>query len=484
MITDERQYRITQHKASQFSEAIKEWEQNAQERVAVHPLLLKAECESMMSQLADMREELANYEQLREPDVSAISISTLDELALGLIKARIAGKLSQRGLAERLGLKEEQIQRYESEHYASASYKRLCEVTHALGIRIENEILLPLVPVSFEGLMAKVSQVGLSREFVVKRLLSTTEAAVANGEVTDEHHDDWLTARTATVLGRVFRWTRENILGAQALSAVYLAPTTTRFKMPKGRSELSVRIFASYAHYVAKVALQGIAEWPIEPIPTDPIEMRKQILARGEEADDFRNVLQTVWDLGIMVLPLRGKGTFHSACWRYENRNAIVLKQTSRLEARWTFDLLHEVYHAAQQPSKQTFDQDMLDATSSERMSTDEEMAANDYAGNIMLEGRAVELAQRCVELANRDVKLLKKVVPNVAKEGKVGVGALANYLAFQLSLQGINWWGASTNLQGNDEDPWRIAGDVFLERHPFMVEDPIDRAILDRALE
>lgn len=143
MITNERQYRITQHKARQFAEAIKESDQNAEERVDVHPLLLKAEREGMVSQLADMREELANYKHLRDSDVSVISVSTFDELALGLIQARIAGHLSQRGLAERLGLKEQQIQRYESERYASASYKRLCEVAHALGIRIKNEILLP-----------------------------------------------------------------------------------------------------------------------------------------------------------------------------------------------------------------------------------------------------------------------------------------------------------------------------------------------------
>ena len=65
MITNERQYRVTQHKARQFAEAIKESDQNAEERVDVHPLLLKAEREGMISQLADMRQELANYMHLR-----------------------------------------------------------------------------------------------------------------------------------------------------------------------------------------------------------------------------------------------------------------------------------------------------------------------------------------------------------------------------------------------------------------------------------
>lgn len=484
MITNERQYRITQHKAKQFTEAIMEWDQNAQDRVDVHPLLSNAEREGMISQLADMRQELANYKQLRESYVSVISVPSFDELALGLIKARIAGHLSQRGLAERLGLKEQQIQRYESERYASASYKRLCEVAHALGIRIENEILLPMVPVSFKELLAKISQVGLSREFVVKRLLSTADAAVANGEVQHEHDDNRLKDRTVAALERVFGWTRENILGAQVLSAVWSTTSTSRFKMTSVQSEASVQVFATYAHYVAKVTSQVVAGCPVAPIPVDPKEMRQRIRARGEGTVDFRAVLQTVWDLGVVVLPLKGEGKFHTACWQYEDRNVIVLKQTSLNEPRWTFDLLHEVYHAAQKSSQQAIDRDILDSSSVDRVSSDEEMAANDFAGNVMLDGKADKLAQHCLGMAKGDVRLLRKVVQKVSRERNVDVGALAIYLAFQLSQKGINWWGSATNIQGKDLDPWRIARDIFLERHPFVVEDPIDRTILDRALE
>ena len=46
------------------------------------------------------------------------------------------------------------------------------------------------------------------------------------------------------------------------------------------------------------------------------------------------------------------RGTFHGACWRYEGRNAVVLKQTPKHEARWAFDLLHELFHAGQRPEE------------------------------------------------------------------------------------------------------------------------------------
>ena len=146
MITNERQYRITRKKALEFAEAIEAFDAGAAERADVHPRLLQAEREAMESQLADLRAELDEYEQLKSADPSVIPVASLEELAEGLIKARIAGGLSQRSLARRLKLREQQIQRYEADRYASASYRRLCQVARALDIRVENEMLLSVVP--------------------------------------------------------------------------------------------------------------------------------------------------------------------------------------------------------------------------------------------------------------------------------------------------------------------------------------------------
>ncbi len=202
MITNERQYRITRKKAREFTHAIKEFDANSYSRTDVHPRLLQAEREAMESQLEDLLEELEEYKQLKSTDVSVISVGSFEELSDGLIKARIAGGLSQRALAQRLKLKEQQIQRYEADRYASASYQRLCQVARALELRMENEILLPVVPNSFEGLLAKVGQLRLTRDFVVGRLLSSADAAVADGEVPDQSNDQRLTVKAAVVLER------------------------------------------------------------------------------------------------------------------------------------------------------------------------------------------------------------------------------------------------------------------------------------------
>lgn len=90
----------------------------------------------LASQIEDLRRELDDYEQLRDGDTTVIEASSLAGLADALIKARIARGWTQRGLAEALGVAEQQIQRYESTAYRSASLARLCDIAEALAVTI------------------------------------------------------------------------------------------------------------------------------------------------------------------------------------------------------------------------------------------------------------------------------------------------------------------------------------------------------------
>ena len=134
MIKNERQYRITKAQADRFSETLVNLGQRSGETEDVHPLIAKAQEEALRSQLADLEEELREYESLKAGKFPMEEFSVVAELATVLIKARIAQGLSQKDLAERLGLKEQQIQRYEATDYASASLTRIKEVVSALGM--------------------------------------------------------------------------------------------------------------------------------------------------------------------------------------------------------------------------------------------------------------------------------------------------------------------------------------------------------------
>lgn len=65
-----------------------------------------------------------------------------------------------------------------------------------------------------------------------------------------------------------------------------------------------------------------------------------------------------------------------------------------------------------------------------------------------------------------------------------MSAGTLANYIAFRLSWQRENWWGAAANLQIDGNDPWTIARDVFVERFPYDIENELDRQLLNRAFQ
>jgi ribosome-binding protein aMBF1 (putative translation factor) len=140
MITNERQYRITKAEADRFAEALAHVEEENQ---SLHPRLRRAMRESLESELEDLREQLAAYEALRDGDISVIEVGSLTELPAALIRARTAVGLTQRALAERLGLKEQQIQRYEATGYAGASLERLQAVADGLGVMIEERVVLP-----------------------------------------------------------------------------------------------------------------------------------------------------------------------------------------------------------------------------------------------------------------------------------------------------------------------------------------------------
>ena len=140
MIANERQYRITNAAAREFEEVLARLE-----TVEAHrsPEMRRVMREAMESQLDELREEIAAYDALRSGKVGVLELASLAELPDALIRARIAVGLTQKRLAERLGLKEQQVQRYEATQYAGVSLDRIQAVAEALGVEIHERVILP-----------------------------------------------------------------------------------------------------------------------------------------------------------------------------------------------------------------------------------------------------------------------------------------------------------------------------------------------------
>jgi transcriptional regulator with XRE-family HTH domain/Zn-dependent peptidase ImmA (M78 family) len=479
MITNEKQYRITRTRLANFERALDQAERVS--TVDLHPKIVKAQRDSLQSMVQELRSDLAEYESLKNADQSVIKTDTFEELGASLIKARIASGLSQKALAERLGIKEQQIQRYEADSYQSASYRRLGEVANAIGVRIENQVLVPLPANGLGGVMKKLAQIGLSDGFVFERLLPTRDRAIALGEVPDEAADS-VASKLAQTVGRVYGWDMDQLVSSRPLTPPRLAAAEARFKIPKRGSARKISLEAAYANYLAVAVLEASEKLPQKRIPNDPAKARFAVEDENGSIT-LERALHYMWDLGIPVLPLRGEGGFHGACWRYEGRNVIVLKQNTRSEARWLFDLMHEFAHAGQHPEMETLEIIEGDETSAERRESPDEIAASRFAGAVLLKGQAEQLTASAVKEANGSVERLKSVVPRTAEAAGVSLGALANYIAFRLSLQRINWWGAATNLQKGGADPWSVARDVFYERFSFTLDSRTDRDLLEAAL-
>jgi len=134
MIANEKQYRSTRALIERLRASLDALpESQASE---VHPVLVAAQRAALDSQIAELAEDVARYDDLRSGHVTAFEANGLHDLPDILIQARIARGLSQKDLAGALGLKEQQIQRYEAKRYRSASLNRLVEVADALKIKI------------------------------------------------------------------------------------------------------------------------------------------------------------------------------------------------------------------------------------------------------------------------------------------------------------------------------------------------------------
>ena len=133
MIKNERQYLLAKAQVARFARSLQSF--SAVE--GVHPLILKSQREAVNSQISDLEEELREYESLKAGRFQFDQLKSINELPTLLIKARIARRMTQKDLADQLGLKEQQIQRYEATDYASACFTRLIEVVRVLGIECQ-----------------------------------------------------------------------------------------------------------------------------------------------------------------------------------------------------------------------------------------------------------------------------------------------------------------------------------------------------------
>ena len=99
---------------------------------ATHRKLVKAQKDGIQSQLDSLNGEVREYEEIQNGKVGAPDLGYIAVVPQDLIRARIAAGLTQKDLAKRLGMAEQQIQQYEAKDYESVSLGRIAEIAKAL----------------------------------------------------------------------------------------------------------------------------------------------------------------------------------------------------------------------------------------------------------------------------------------------------------------------------------------------------------------
>jgi transcriptional regulator with XRE-family HTH domain len=476
MIKNERQYKITKAQIQRFEQALRDAAKEQPALKGVDPIFEAAHREALQSQLESLQAEVAEYETLQAGDQKVFEVDSLDILPTALIKARIAAGLTQKMLADRLGLKEQQIQRYEATEYSAANLSRLAAIIKALGVHFREGVVLP-GSVSLDSILKRLSQLGFDKDFVLRRLIPPA----LQTQLQEAGPQESLVIRVAAAIARVLGLRVEDFFGHDQLHLNQAALFTGRLKTRANVDMKYMSSYAVYAHYLAMRVLDAI-EPSQQTLLTDPSEVAKKLRVSGGMA--FENVLRFVWSCGVPVLPLQDTRAFNGACWRVDYRNVIVLKRNTASPARWMFDLLHEFRHAGQALGQSNLSIVDTSAIAQDQVDVDAEEEASTFAGDVLLYDRAEDLTAIVVQRADKNVPFFKSIVPRVAQENNVGTAELANYIAFRLSLEGFDWWGTAANLQDNDAASWQIAVDLLFEHLDLKRLPEMDRSLLVQALE
>jgi HTH-type transcriptional regulator / antitoxin HipB len=137
MIQNERQYKITQTKLRDLKVDLAKLDSP----VDLHPRKILARQNSLNILIGELEQEILDYDRLKSGEVNQFSIESFEDLPGVMIRARIAVGMTQKELAEKIGVQEQQIQRYEANNYRAVGFDRLQEVMFALDITIGTAIL-------------------------------------------------------------------------------------------------------------------------------------------------------------------------------------------------------------------------------------------------------------------------------------------------------------------------------------------------------
>ena len=132
MIKNEKQYRISKKLLSEINENIA----NLKKDTTQHPLKIKMMLASALNMQKEIEQDILLYETLKTDKIQVLSERLFVDLPSILIEYKIKSGLTQKEFAAQLGIKEQQLQRYEADNFRSVTFKNLIRFLDAIGLEI------------------------------------------------------------------------------------------------------------------------------------------------------------------------------------------------------------------------------------------------------------------------------------------------------------------------------------------------------------
>ncbi len=145
MILNDLEYQTTKERVAGFQRALVMLNQPNNEIKSKNHWLWQSNIDGLHQLIAEFNEQIQDYEKLISRDKNEpliFEVNSIEELPLILIKVRIVAGITQKELAEKLGVSEVQMQRFEEWEYQEATLSKLLEASRVLGISIQNKITL------------------------------------------------------------------------------------------------------------------------------------------------------------------------------------------------------------------------------------------------------------------------------------------------------------------------------------------------------
>ena len=137
MIRNEKEYREAVERIRQEKERLARQEAELK-AMGLGPAEVKRALDPMRSFHQQLEEEVTGYERLKRGEFD--EIENLRGLGQLLVSLRIARGLTQRQLAQRLGVHETQVSRDERNEYHGITLERAAKILEALGVEVRSRV--------------------------------------------------------------------------------------------------------------------------------------------------------------------------------------------------------------------------------------------------------------------------------------------------------------------------------------------------------